>query len=233
MRCVETMDKKRLIKLITMFAFVDGGLYKKKPHHNASFSMNMLSKHEDYIDFVKSVLEKITKVNKRNVKNPCKNPQINISTGVHPVFTSIHNRLYIDGYKGIDPHMLKFIDWECLAIMYMCDGSLSFVSKDSPNAIKRGSKSDEYRVSLNMKRLSYGDQLTLKKLFKDKFDLEFNVNYCTANNKRYYFLSLRRKDLEKFMNGVSEYIFPSFEYKLIPSARRTPVLQDDDIVRTV
>lgn len=222
MGCVETMNKRRLIKLISMFSFVDGGLYKRGPKHNAYFAMNMLTKHEDYIDWVKETIEQVTSVTKRDVKNPCKNPQISIYSKSHPLFTKLHSRLYIDGYKGIYPHLLKMIDWECLAIMHMCDGCFRITSKLSSNSIKRGSKSDEYSVTLNMKRLSYGDQFLLKKLFKEKFDLEFNINSQTYRGKTYYYLRLRTKDIEKFMDGIKDYILPSFSYKVAPFVRRTP-----------
>ena len=222
MGCVETMNKRRLIKLISMFSFVDGGLYKRGPNHNAYFAMNMLTEHEDYIDWVKETIEHVTSVNKAKVKNPCKNPQTNLRSKSHPLFTKLHSKLYIDGYKGIYPHLLKMIDWECLAIMYMCDGCFRVVDRNSPNAIRRGSKSDEYSVTLNMKRLSYGDQFLLKKLFKEKFDLEFNINKQTYKGKTYYHLRLRTKDIEKFMYGIRDYVLPSFNYKVASFARRTP-----------
>lgn len=59
-----------------------------------------------------------------------------------------------------------------------------------------------YHVTLNMKRLSYGDQLFMKKAFKDTFDIEFNINQGKTNGKTYYYLRLRTKDVKTFMNGI-------------------------------
>jgi hypothetical protein len=62
-----------------------------------------------------------------------------------------------------------------------------------------------------MCRLSYGDQLLLKKAIKENLDLEFNV---VKTGNKYYTLRLRSKDLEKFMNGIKPYVLDSFQYKL-------------------
>ena len=66
-------------------------------------------------------------------------------------------------------------------------------------------------VSLNMKRLSYGDQLFLKTQLKNKFDLDWNIN----RQNQYYYLRLRTKDISKFYEGVEPYILPSFKYKIL------------------
>ena len=85
-----------------------------------------------------------------------------------------------------------------------------------------------------MKRLSYGDQLFMKKAFKDTFDIEFNINQGKTNGKTYYYLRLRTKDVKTFMNGIRPHVLPSFHYKLLTYdveqvAPETTIL-DDDIV---
>ena len=66
-------------------------------------------------------------------------------------------------------------------------------------------------VTLNLKRLSYGDLLLLKKALKEKLDLEWNIN----KNYPYYYLSLRSKDIPKFMENIKPYITQSFMYKIL------------------
>ena len=83
------MDKKQLNKLISAFSMADGGLYKRSENGEAYFMMNMLSVHDDYIEWVKSTFEQIVRVNKTKVKNPCKRPQTNLNTRTNPLLTKI------------------------------------------------------------------------------------------------------------------------------------------------
>jgi S-ribosylhomocysteine lyase LuxS involved in autoinducer biosynthesis len=217
------MDKKQLTKLVSYFAMGDGGVYYSGKH--CKFIMNMRSKNRDYIDWVANTLKEITSVYVRevpdyNTDGCTRQPLTRLETAAHPFFTVLRDRIYVDKYKGLDEHTLKLLDWESLAILYMCDGSLY---TDKPNP-KKGLVNPSYNVYLHLKRLSYGDQFILKKTLKEKLNLEFNINKCG----NYYNMRLRVKDVEKFMQGVTPYMLPSFSYKLIRTENSTQV--DGDIV---
>lgn len=200
---VETMikDKKELMKYVVAFAMGDAGVYKS----GKSYRMVANGVCEEYILWKKSILEQISGVNYHIHQDPrddyCRKPLHILTTRVHPIYKKIRDRLYTGTYKGIDPHYLKLLDWEMLAILFMDDGSCY---KD-----KRCNATP--KVSLNVKRLSYGDQLLLKKSIKEKFNIEFNVN----RHGKYWFLALRTKDYYTFKEGVSPYIFDCFSYKLL------------------
>lgn len=221
-------DKKELVKLVSYFTMGDGGVYKQSPKSNASFIMNMRKLNLDYIEWVADVLSNITGVQYKevpdyNTDGYNRAPLIRLWTQVHPFFNKIHDRVYTGKYKGIDPHALKLLDWEALAILYMCDGGLYV---DKPNK-KKGLVNPSYNVNLHMKRLSYGDLFILKKALKEKLDLEWNI--CKHN--KYFFLRMRCKDVDKFMEGVLPYMKPSFYYKLV---RQAPLnTKDDEIVCTL
>lgn len=206
-------DKKELVKLCSFIIMGDGGVYKRNDCTNYQFIMNMKKENSDYVNYCKDILENITscRVFDRVMNNNDgynRKEQLRLESNVHPFLTKLHDRIYTGTYKGIDPHALKLIDWECLAILFMSDGC---------GCIKKGYPD----VTLNMKRLSYGDQLLLKKVFKDKFDLEWNIN--RQNN--YYYLRLRTKDLNKFITGIKQYILPSFLYKIL---NVEPFAKNDD-----
>lgn len=205
---MKTLNKKELVKLISYMAMGDGGLYVSGEARNASFAMNMKQENLDYITFCKEVLEQVVgcTITERAVEGNRK-PQYRLQSKTHPLLTEIRNRIYTDKYKGIDPHALKMLDAEALAILYMCDGSLVTTQ---PWQTKRGSISPSYNVTLNLKRLSYGDLFILKKALKETLDLEWNIN----RQNEYYYLRLRTKDIEKFMTLVAPHILPSFQYKL-------------------
>lgn len=204
---MKTLNKKELVKIISYISMGDGGLYLGERSTNASFAMNMKEENMDYILFCKEVLEQIVgcTVTERVVEGNRK-PQVRLQSKSHPMLTQIRDRIYTDKYKGIDPHALKMLDAESLAILFMCDGS--FVT-EQPNA-KKGLVNPSYNVTLNMKRLSYGDQFILKKALKEILDLEWNIN----RQNQYYYLRLRTKEVDKFMEMVAPYVLPSFQYKL-------------------
>lgn len=203
------MNKKELTKLLSYFIMGDGGVYITG--NNAKFIMNMKAENKDYIDWVDNVLQEITGTAQYerkdyNTDGFTRSPQIRLESKCHPFLTTLRDRIYTEGYKGIDPHALKLLDWEAMSILYMCDGCLH---EDKPNPV-RGLKNSSWNLTLNMKRLSYGDQLLLKEAIRDKLGVEFNIN----RHGKYYYMRLRSKDIEKFCVGVLPYIKDSFSYKI-------------------
>lgn len=193
------MIKKDLYKYISAFVMGDSGVYYSGK--NCRLVSNGVE--SEYILWKKSILEELTSVNYHisEDKRGNRKPLHVITTKTHPIYTQMRDRFYTDSYKGIDPHYLKMMDEEYLAILFMDDGSCY---KDTRcNATPR--------ACLNTKRLSYGDSWLLKKAIKDKLDLEFNIN----RHKNYYFLSLRTKDYERFSDMVSPFMLNCFSYKLL------------------
>lgn len=209
MDCVTTMkinDKKHLYKLLSFMIMGDGGVYSYNKSGNARFIMNMLHKNEDYVQYCKSILENITSCKITEVqKEGNRQLQLRLESKTHPIFTKMRDRIYVNNYKSIDNHALNLLDYEALSFLYMSDGSLGKYFRP-----EIGMKNPSYKVTLNLKRLSYGDLYILKKALKDKLDLEWNIN----KQNKYFYLVLRMKDFNKFIEGISPYILPSFQYKI-------------------
>lgn len=221
-------DKKELVKLISYITMGDGGLYINGQAKNAKFIMNMVEDNQDYVYFCKDVLENIVGCRVYNRKDyntdGCnRKPQLRLESCSHPELTKIRERVYVDKYKSIDPHALKLLDWQSLAILYMCDGCMSI-----GDTKYKGGINPEYTVTLNMKRLSYGDQLLLKKAIKEKLGLEFNIQ----KQNKYFYLRLRSKDVDTFMQNISRWVLPSFQYKIKEDFRTVSpeVVSGGDIV---
>lgn len=209
MGSVTTMDKKQLTKLMSFFIMGDGGVYITKL--NAKFVMNMKEENKDYIDWVDQTLQEFTGTKQYvrkdyNTDGCTRKPQIRLESQCHPFLTTLQERIYTDSYKGVDPHALKLLDWEAAAILFMSDGCLH---EDKPNPLK-GLKNSSWNLTLNMKRLSYGDQLLLKHAFRDILGVEFNIN----RQGKYYYMRLRSKDVVKFCEGVKPFMKESFMYKV-------------------
>lgn len=192
-------DKKELMKLCSFIVMGDGGVYLNGK--NYYFIMNMIKENEDYVLLCKDILENITSCRITEVqKEGNRKLQLRLESRNHPYFNTLRDRIYIDKYKSIDNHALKLLDYEALSFLYMSDGSACYKGKYKSIC-----------VTLNLKRLSYGDQLLLKKTLKDKLDLEWNVNKIG----KYFYLTLRTKDHDKFFKNIKPYITPSFMYKIL------------------
>jgi len=194
------MTKRELTKYVSAFVMGDGGVYYSGKH--CRFVCNQLAKHEDYIGWRADILSNLThvRVYETNDHRENRQPVLCTLTRTHPMYTRVRNRLYVGNYKSVDPHYLKLLDWEMLAILFMDDGSCNVDRRCNATPAAK----------LNLKRLSYGDQLLLKKALRDKLDLEWNIH----RHYHRWFLTLRAKDYEKFKRGVQPFVKPSFVYKL-------------------
>jgi hypothetical protein len=200
-----TMSKDQS-KRLYYFSTFDGGLYVTGKCTNAKFIMNMREENRDYVEKVQQTLEDAgigTRLYDRkdyNTDGYTRKPQLRLESKTHPKLTTIWERVYIDGHKVIDPHMLTLLDEEALSIIFMADGG-RYVDP-------RCNATPAY--SLHTKGFSYGDNFLLKKALKEKLDLEFNVH----RHSKYWFLTLRSKDSEKFEQLVGPHVLSSFDYKL-------------------
>lgn len=212
-------DKKRLMKLMSFLVMSDGCVSRNRNVGNCIFSFSATEGHEDYIEYVKEIVENITsvKINVYNRELPRKN-LIKLYTPVHPYFNALRDRIYVGNYKSVDVHALKLLDFEALAIFYMSDGCLG--------KTKRSDGKDSFTTTINLCRLSYGDMLLVKKAIKENLDIEFNV---VKTGGKYYTLRLRSKDSSKFFEGIRPYIVKSFYYKL-PFRTSDPDNSGGDIV---
>lgn len=202
-----TTMSKELIKRLYFFSTFDGGIYTVANSTNAKFIVNMKKENLDYVEAIEKTLNELgigCSIKDRvdySTDGFSRKQQVRLESRNHPKLTTIQNRIYIEGKKVIDPHMLTMLDAEALAIIFMADGSRVY-DKRSPNA--------KPNITLNTKGFSYGDNFLLKKAIKEVLNLEFNIQ--RQNN--YWYLRLRAKDIEKFDEIVSPFIFNSFSYKL-------------------
>lgn len=231
MKGVETMDNKEKIKYVVAFTYGDGylGFHGK----NCRFEANNVIDNKDYIEWRRKILSEITGVNTYNIMDGRGNRKVIVktSTQTHPIFTKVHSRMYLNGKKVIDPHYLKLLDWETLAIWYMDDGNIR------PNIRYYKDKTYYCTPTPNLATncFSYGDNLLIKKAIKENLGIEFNISKHSKTNagEQQYILNLLSSSFDRFIEGISSYMLPSFQYKLNPYERLLPEREDGEIVRTV
>jgi len=205
-------------------ATFDGGIYvphkrKSDSKVNCMFAMNMRKDNLDYVEWVASVLSNITscRITDRkdyNTDGCARAPQVRLESRRHPFLTTLRRRLYINNHKVIDPHMLKLLDAEALAIIFMCDGG-TYLERSGNTA----------SISLHTKAFSYADNMALSKAIYNATGIRSTVN----RHYDYYLLRINSRDNVLFYKTVLPYMKDSFLYKF---TRIAPALQGDDIVCT-
>lgn len=228
MSCATTMvqrikDEKELHKLVAFLTMGGGGVYRGVKGKNYTFVMNIIESNKDFSDYARDILENITSTTQSYIERP--EPRKNIyrlTSKAHPIFTKMREQIYVNNYKSVSSHYLKLLDWESLAILYMSDGSLQCDFRP-----EIGMKKPSYSVTLNMKRLSEGDLLLLRQALLEKQMGMWNV--CKAG--KYFTLRLKNKFIPFFCTNITEYVLPSFQYKIHPEYRTiNPINLGDDIV---
>lgn len=218
MGCVETMDKKQLTKLLSYFVLGDGSLEFAEASRNARFSVSHNIQNNDYLSWKSGIMQEITSISsyeRKKIRNT-HSTNIMIRSKQHPFYSILYNRIYYNGRKSIDPHTLKLLDWEAIAILLQDDGSHSINPKGKTN-----------NLYLHTNSFSYAENLLLKNAIKEILDIEFNV----VKHKKWYELRLRAKDYNRFTDNCEPYIFESFKYKL-PIRTESSEKSDDEIVRS-
>lgn len=215
-----SIDKKQLSKLVYYMATFDGGVYKTGKE--CAFIMNMREDNLDYLKWVEETLENITSVKTRlqpdyNKDGYVRKPLIRLWTKMHPYFSTVRERLYIDNKKVLDPHVLTLMDDEALAIIFMTDGATSADNRwTNPHC----------KIDLCTKGFSYFDNLALSKAIFEKCGIRTSVH----RHGKYYYLNVKSADHIKFVEAILPYLKPSFYYKLERIAPALKYKLDDDIV---
>ena len=235
------MNDMYLTKLISSFVIGDGALSNLKHYgkgkgnyeinkvKNSHYYIKQLSIHKDYIEWQASILESLTRVaiavSKEYTDNRgyvCKE-KLELHTMHHPFYTTMRNNFYSNSVKIINPHYLKLWDAQSLAIVYMDDGWLEKTIQKSGNIY--------YRIGIATHSYSYGDNMLLKKMIKEKFAIEFDIKRHKQKSGEYMFYLRNSKDNAiRFIDLVSPFIFPSFQYKINKFVQSAPEKQGDDIV---
>lgn len=221
-------DKKVLTKYLACFVMGDGSLtslespYLKKLGReyklknlikNSCYKLKQLSTHKDLVDFQAEVIENITSVSVKtqpayiDKRGYSIKEQLILSSKTHPFFTTMRQRLYLEGKKVVNPHDLNLLDAEFCAHLYMADGWIE--EKQNKNG------SWYIRSAIATHAYSYGDNLLIKQAIKEKLGVEFDIKRHKQKSGEYKFYLRNSKDnANRFLEAVYPFLLPSFEYKL-------------------
>jgi hypothetical protein len=209
------MDKKEITKVVAFFTMSDGSLVKRVGvNTHAYFSLNMCEKNIDILDYLKPYITAIDVGYSQGTYELKGKRYFTFRTKTHPFFTIMYERIYIDRRKQPSPHDFKLLDWEAIAILYMCDGNIQ----------KAGKK---WYPMLNLCRWNYAELSWVQHQFKDTLALDTSIYKCG----KYFRLGVPARHTEYFFENIKPFITPSFSYKL--PYGKPQVILGDDIVRPV
>ena len=185
------------------FSMFDGSL-EQKGTHNARLRIIQTEDKLEYLEEAGKVMTAASigfsikpKLNNQGFVNS--KPQLMLSTLSHPKLGTIRDRIYLNGRKTIDPHVLTFLDERSFTIMFMADGS-------SSQSVKKN-YSPQYYIHTNS--FTYAENLLLKKAIKEKLNLEFNV----VAHKHLWELRLQASSVERMRKVISEHLLDCYAYK--------------------
>lgn len=216
-------DNKELTKYVASFLLGDASICKDSRYNsNCTFEICQIEDHLDYLEWIKNIIGDITTTTL--LEKPMKSKEIIFPNGItsmvkqqyrvrsksHPFFNKFREKLYATGRKTIDFHYFTLFDWETLAIWYMDDGYIS----DYVVQNKQGYRYKYPKLGLSTQGFTQAENFVLKKFIKEKFDLEFNLLRNKYPSGIKYRLVAKTSDIPKFLDGITPYILPSFEYKL-------------------
>ncbi len=197
-------NKKELLKYIVAFVIGDGFLSRSKINSNSYYTCGQRSDRSEFIEFQKTILSQLTEVTTFKEKN---RDYYKLRTRVHPLYTKVRQRLYKDNKRVLDPHYLKLLDEEALAIIYMSDGYTRVIER------KNGYR--YVRIKISTHSYSYFDNCAFKDFIKEKFDINFKVQMEKDKryNSIYYYLLATKDEAIKFLNLTEKYALNCFKYK--------------------
>ena len=192
---------KDCFKRLYYFSMFDGSLELKAPG-TARLRVIQTEDKREYLESIADTLRLLNigcsirpKDNSSGFKNS--KPQLVLSTVQHPKLFKIRNRIYLNGKKVLDPHLVKFLDAEAFTIMFMADGSSSYAAKGAP----------QYYIHTNM--LSYPENCYLQIAIREKLGIDFNV----VQNKGLWELRMRAASLDTMLETIAPHILDCYAYK--------------------
>lgn len=185
--------------LLTALALGDGCVKKLKDKNSWLLHINHSVKQRSYIEWKKSLLDKIFNrehsIKYYEAKNGSKIYGVLSIFSFHKYFKNLKSFLEVNGEKRISVKALKRLDELGLAILYCDDGNL----------LKRN-----YGIAVRLHLSLYKHEVDpIIKFFKDRWGVEFKA-YKENSKKELYLLYASTREALKFL----EIVKPSIENEI-------------------
>jgi recombination protein RecA len=172
------------------------------PHGRKNKSYRLVighcQKQKEYLLWKKQVLgDLVNSVNKRIDKRG-NSVMYNFTTITHNDFKFFYDLFYNNGTKIAKKHIAKYLTPYAMAVWFSDDGS-------------RDKKKNTMRISTD--NFTKSDNILLKNIIKENFDIDVKVRKYIRNNSEFYYLSLNTKNAAIMSKIIKPYIVPCMRYK--------------------
>jgi len=169
--------------------------------------IDLYNKNQEYILFVKNILENITRTRCSIYKKHDNRFNVDgyrITSNQNPYFKKIREIFYDqDGKKHLSKYIVDRIDFQCLAHIWMCDGYMYHAKNKNKNKIQNigylcleGFQQKELEILINrLEKMGISSRLE-------------KVDWGYGNR-----IKISGKSLQIFIDGIFQYIIPCFLYK--------------------
>jgi hypothetical protein len=199
---MKRISSKKIKKIVFGILISDGHIDK-----NGRF--DLYNKNEEYILFVKEVFENITNTRCKIYKKYDKRFNVfgyRLATNCTPYFKKLREIFYDEqGKKHLTKYIVSRIDFEALSHIWMCDGFL----RHTPNHKKQKIQ------NLGFFCLESFPLEELKLLQNKLLSLGIESRFEVVPWGFKYRLKISAIPLQKFIDGIFQYIIPCFKYKTI------------------
>jgi hypothetical protein len=217
------MNKQELTRLISAMVLGDGSLRKWRGVKNAGYSFAQIAIHKDYVDYQANILECIMKPTV-TYYDAVVGHQAHYSlwTKSHPFFTTLYDRTYFDGRKSISTHDLELFNWQSATIWMMDDGY----------RLKAEDQNQRGNVFLCTDNYTHAEVILLQKVLYNKLNIAFNIRRrgYKRDGTIIYRLVATKDNAERFVEGITPYILPSFEYKLSSERKLSTYYVENEMI---
>lgn len=200
---MDKLNSKRLKKILIGVILSDGSLNKRQ--RNARF--DFYNKVKEYSEYLQKVLSYIPNLNptlyeKYNKRYDVKGYRV--FTKTHRYFTKLYDSFYCDNKKVLTKYILRRIDEESLAHIWMSDGMLHFMKHPERNSVQTCGY-------FCLECFSKEELTEFCKMLKLKFDI--NARLKKVRWGKGWRVKVSGYDLRKFISIIYPFILPSFLYK--------------------
>lgn len=201
------MLKSKNLKKILLGVIISDGNLNKTPN---SARLDFYNKQKDYCEYLQNVLNFIPKLNcqyKEKIDLRFNNVKgYRIMTKTHRYFDKLYKIFYVDNKKILSKYVLKRLDYESLAHIWMCDGMLHYMWHPKVNNI-------QIVGYFCLECFTKEELEDFCKMLKIKFDINARLKKVIWGNG--YRVKISGYDLRKFISNILPYILPCFKYKTV------------------
>lgn len=189
----------------------DGSVILSGRRTNAYFKVSHCEKQKDYLLWKKMILGNLTNVVNKYEDTKSNSITYGIHTVAHHEMNFFRKLFYDNNKKVVRPEVGLHLSPFGLAVWFMDDGN----------------KYSDVTYRLSTDAFTQDENHLLRDIIKANFDLNVKVCEYEKNNKKYYYISINKRNSFLMTEIISPYVAGCMRYKLIYDCSSTTECQNE------